>query len=277
MMEDFQVKLKNSLFVSNQLYLGKSLSYNLFKKNTMRRFLKMLFYGTLILIGVGVYFAKKNKKDEVKGNGTVTIEQRDVLPFNGVRISGGFEVVLNQGETYTVSIETDENLLENVTTEVHDGILEIQTTGHIGDFSKMKVVITSNEYNMVNTSGGVSLSSGTQLSGKSLEVKASGASKVNLDLLMESVHTDFSGAGDVTLSGEAGITTVDISGAGKLKAFDLKTHEMSISISGAGYAEVNTDQKLDVNVSGAGKVRYKGNPTEIKENISGAGVIDAEE
>lgn len=242
----------------------------------MRRFLRMLFYGTLILIGIGVYFAKKNKKDEVKGNGTVSIEQRDVLPFNAIRVSGAFEVVLNQGDTYSVEVETDGNLQENIVAEVHDEVLEIQTTGNIGNFSRMKVVVTSAAYNKVHTSGGVSLSSGTQLNGESLEIKASGASKVNLNVMMESIHTDFSGAGDVTLSGEAGVTTVDISGAGKLKAFELKTHEMSISISGAGYAEVNTDQKLDVNVSGAGKVRYKGNPAEVKENISGAGVVDAE-
>ncbi|MEZ4827132.1 MAG: head GIN domain-containing protein [Bacteroidia bacterium] len=241
----------------------------------MRRLLRVLFYGTLILIGMGVYFAKKNNKDLVKGNGVVVSDTRASEEFEHIRIGGAFEVMLRQGSGYSVDIEADENLQDHIVTDVSNQTLDIHTEGHIGKFEKMKVTITAPKFSSVETSGGVVLSSDNQLSGTSLKVKASGASKVNLDIAMESIHSEFSGAGDITFSGEAASATVNISGAGKLRAYDLKTHEMHVSISGAGYAEVNADQKLDLNVSGAGKVNYKGNPSDVSKSISGAGHIEA--
>ncbi|MDX2245435.1 MAG: head GIN domain-containing protein [Bacteroidia bacterium] len=241
------------------------------------RFLRILFYGSLILIGIGVYAARKYDKDSVKGNGNVTKEMQTFEAFDGLRVSGAFEVVLNQGDTYAVELEADENLHSNIRYEVSGGILEIKTEGNISRFEKMKVFVTAPAFKTIKTSGGVEISTENTLTGESLELEASGASKADLDVMVQNLRTEFSGAGDVTLSGEAGKTAVILSGAGKLKAFDLKTHEMNVSISGAGYAEVNADQKLELNVSGAGKVRYKGNPAVVNENISGAGSVDAEE
>lgn len=65
------------------------------------------------------------------------------------------------------------------------------------------------------------------------------------------------------------------SGAGNILAFDLISETTIISLSGTGKAEVYVDQLLDVTITGAGSVYYKGKPT-IIQNITGSGsLIDA--
>jgi hypothetical protein len=46
-----------------------------------------------------------------------------------------------------------------------------------------------------------------------------------------------------------------------------------VDISGAGSAEVFASVKLDAHVSGAGKVRYKGDAANVQQQVSGAGSV----
>ena len=52
----------------------------------------------------------------------------------------------------------------------------------------------------------------------------------------------------------------------------MPVKECRLDISGLGYCEVSVEETMDVNISGAGKVYYKGNP-EVFRNISGLGSI----
>ena len=76
----------------------------------------------------------------------------------------------------------------------------------------------------------------------------------------------------MAFSGTADFHEITISGAGEIKAFDLKSKSLHLRISGAGDAEVYATEELKVKISGAGKVRYKGNP-KVEKKISGAGSI----
>ena len=46
-----------------------------------------------------------------------------------------------------------------------------------------------------------------------------------------------------------------------------------VSISGAGDAILRVEQALDVRISGAGSVRYYGQPESVSKQISGAGNV----
>ena len=58
-----------------------------------------------------------------------------------------------------------------------------------------------------------------------------------------------------------------------LFAFDFPAENYKIDISGAGKAEINVSKELNVEISGAATVRYKGNPTKNVQDISGAGTV----
>ena len=66
--------------------------------------------------------------------------------------------------------------------------------------------------------------------------------------------------------------TAKLSGAGDIKAGDLKATAADVQISGAGNATVWATGELKARVSGAGDVRYKGQPR-VDQKVSGVGSI----
>ena len=75
--------------------------------------------------------------------------------------------------------------------------------------------------------------------------------------------------------GDADVHELKIRGASEVESFDLLTNSTAVNIIGAGNCEVNAQNDLDVSITGAGIVYYKGNPT-ITQSITGLGqVVDA--
>lgn len=208
----------------------------------------------------------------VDGNGNVVKEERTVTSFKKINISGGFEVIINQGNEEKLELEVDENLLELITTETKNNTLIIKSDKSIGKAKSLKLFITTVEIEDIDVSGAVELRNKGTFEGENLEIDISGAADINLKVDLENLEMDMSGASETTLSGKANHLEIELSGAGELEAAKLKTRNAIIDISGAGSAVVNAKKTLRVEVSGAGSVKYKGNPKVTKE-ISGAGSV----
>ena len=87
------------------------------------------------------------------------------------------------------------------------------------------------------------------------------------------IESEISGSGAITLKGETRKFTLKTSGAAKAMCYDLLSEETIVDISGAGEAQVYASQKLQVDVSGAGNVSYKGEVKNISQEVSGAGSV----
>ncbi len=87
------------------------------------------------------------------------------------------------------------------------------------------------------------------------------------------LDVEISGSGTVNLKGETKDFDLDLSGAANAHCYDLLSENTKVVISGAGDAEVYASVKLDAHVSGAGAVSYKGNASNVNQNVSGAGSV----
>src|SRR5205085_3408273 len=56
-----------------------------------------------------------------KGSGKIVTEKRNVSGFKGVDVGGDFQVEITAGKEFAVEIETDDNLLPLIETEVNNG------------------------------------------------------------------------------------------------------------------------------------------------------------
>jgi hypothetical protein len=82
-----------------------------------------------------------------------------------------------------------------------------------------------------------------------------------------------SGSSDVDVAGTAKRQFLSISGSSKINAFDLKSEESKVNISGSGNVNINVTQSLEARVSGSGDIRYRGNPDIRNIQVSGSGNI----
>jgi hypothetical protein len=207
------------------------------------------------------------------GSGNVIREERKVSSFNGIDVSGAFDVILTQGTANSVIVEADDNLMELIRTEVHGSILVIDNKKPIYHSKSLKVFITFTELKSIDLSGAVDIESQGKLTLTDLVFSGSGASDGNLDMDVQNLKIDCSGGSKLKLSGSAKDVDVDASGAVDLFAFDFPAETYKLSISGAGKAEITVSKELSVDISGAASVRYKGNPTKNIQDISGAGSV----
>lgn len=207
------------------------------------------------------------------GSGNVIREERKLSSFNKIEVSGAFDVKLIQGTSTSVVVEADDNLMPLIRTEVKGNTLEIETKKPISHSKSLKVFVTFTELKSIDLSGAVNVESEGKLTLSDLTFSGSGASDGKLEMDVQKLSIDCSGGSKLKLSGSAKDVDVDASGAVDLFAFDFPAENYKIDISGAGKAEINVSKELNVEISGAATVRYKGNPTKNVQDISGAGTV----
>ncbi len=214
----------------------------------------------------------------VRGSGNVVSESREVSGFDAVRLDGAGRLVITQGDTESLEIEAEDNILPELTSDVRSGMLVL---GYQDKFWRRSVIpteeilytLTVTDLTAVTFNGAADLDMEV-LDTSDLEITINGAGQVNIDeLTSNSVSVTIKGTGNVSLAGEVGDQTINIDGAGNVRAEDLLTSTTSIAVNGLGNATVWATETLDVTINGGGSLSYYGNPS-VTQNINGAGDIN---
>jgi acyl carrier protein len=216
----------------------------------------------------------------IKGSGNVVTEERAVSGFDSVALSAFGEVIITQGDEESLTIETDDNLMPYIQTEVRNRTLELGFT----DDLRRRILVPSQslvfrvsviELAALNSSGAGRFEI-DELDADRLEVTLSGAGDIGIDSLTASdLVVTVSGAGNIELAGQVKTQEVNLNALGNYVAPDLESQAATVRISGAGSASIWVHDTLDVTISGAGNVDYYGSP-EVSKNISGVGKVTSQ-
>jgi hypothetical protein len=209
----------------------------------------------------------------VTGHGHVVTKDRDVASFTGIKVSSGIDVYLKQGNNISVTVEADENLHEYILTEVRNGVLNVYSEYNIRDAEKKKVYVTMKDIKSIRTTSAGDVYGENQINGDRLELSASSAGDIKLEVKVEDLDIDISSSGDITLRGETDKLRADLSSAGDLNAYELRSREADISVSSAGDADVYVSERMTARASSAGDINYKGDPRNVDAHSSSAGGI----
>ncbi|WP_192822710.1 head GIN domain-containing protein [Rufibacter sp. LB8] len=209
------------------------------------------------------------QNDKIEGNGKISTQTRQVGTFTVLSISGGFEVVLTQGNTESLKLEADENVLPRITSEVENGVLRISSK-NIRNAKRLKAYVTVRDLNSLRLAGGIKLRGTNTLTGGTLKFEFAGGIDVQMALQVKELVADVAGGTNITLTGQAQTVRLDLAGASTFKAADLKTEVFTLDAAGASHAEVHVTKQLNVDAAGIVSVDYKGSP---KINHSGMGKV----
>lgn len=191
---------------------------------------------------------------QLQGSGNVTTEPREVGAFTAIDISGVGEVVITQGDTDSLTVETDDNLQAILLSEVRGDTLYLGMKPNVSLRNATRIAFT------------VTVKDLTQLT-------LSGAATVSArDLSGDQLTVDHSGVGTVTTVGTVMEQRVMLSGAGSYDGAALVSDQATIDLSGVGNVVVNVRERLDATVSGLGSVEYIGSPA-LQEHVTGLGTI----
>jgi hypothetical protein len=244
----------------------------------------LIWITLIVLLAASLACVTPFRATIVKGSGNVVSEEREVSDFEKVTVTGAGKLIITQGDEESLTIETDDNLMQYIESKVSGRTLELGFTDNVsfskdggrillepsGSFIFRVGVIDLSEFNIT---GAASFET-QELDTEQFKIVLSGAGDINIDsLTATTLVVTVSGAGDVDVAGKVETQEIVMSGLGRYNAADLESEEATVSISGAGGADVWANDTLDVTISGAGDVDYYGSPTLTKE-INGLGSIN---
>ena len=215
------------------------------------------------------------------------VAEEEVSPADGKKITsvvlnGASFNAVNGGTAFIKIIPSAENRVEiKYQSDIKDhgfavtaknGELKISTDREIHFRTECFEVTVYANCDSVSISGGIELIM-DGVSTESLEIDVQGAVKAQIaDAHADSMSIKVDGAGEFDINGDVDTFSAEFNGAGELRAMELVCKDASISISGAGEAEISCTGTLSTDISGVGNVGYYGSPT-LSLNNSGAAAV----
>ena len=203
-------------------------------------------------------------------------QTRKTSSFHGISVSSGIDLYLTQGSSEEVVIKADPDIIDDIVTEVKDGILHIYLKKHFkwGWNSDRKAYVTFDDLDRLDVSAGADARSENAFKLEELKMSvSSGADLVIDDLTAESVWCDSSSGADAKLSGQVVNFHGSSSSGADLTCPDLVSENCTVSASSGADAKVHVTKKLKASASSGGDVRYSGNPVQKDINESSGGDI----
>ncbi|MGV3586132.1 MAG: head GIN domain-containing protein [Adhaeribacter sp.] len=212
--------------------------------------------------------------EALRGKGDSISLTRPVGAFDEISMGGDFEVYLTQGPAKDILLEGQENILNELSTQVRDHKLIIKyDRNRVKAHKPVRIYITTPELTEIEVSGSNTVRGLTDWDVNDFEIEASGSNTIDLNLKSaDEIKTQVSGSANINLNGDANDFDIQISGSGKIKAFGLTTKTADVNVSGSGRCELTVTNHLKAKISGSGNVQYRGNPT-VDTSISGSGRV----
>lgn len=235
---------------------------------------KKILSPSLFLLAISLLLYACGEQIHEEGNGNISQETRNIGAFSIIEIEGEYEIVLQEGTSSIIEVETDENLHQYLETTIDGQNLKINSIEKVKPSAQTRLIITYQRLEEIHLGGSTALSNNGTLNAENLSLRVDGAGLVNLGLNVRELELILRGAGSVNLHGNVDAQNINLSGAGNLAAFELESKTCKIELSGVGNVQVNVSDNLEAEVSGVGSIRFRGDPRNLSRNISGLGRIE---
>jgi len=189
----------------------------------------------LFMVTTGCEDNGEPDKKTIVGTGPVVTKNLDLTSFDKIENTGVANFYITIGSSPSVKLKAQQNIIDVMTYEVVGQTLKV---------------------------------------GLEEDVSLENHEEIRFNITIPSItNIKLTGVGDFVLSGpDQEELTINFTGFGNVKAFDMKVGTCNITSTGVGNCEVYVTNVLNVTITGIGNVNYKGNPT-ITSNITGLGQL----
>ena len=234
-----------------------------------------LILTTLVLSACGTIVFQGNR-NAVRGSGNVVEETRSLSGVTGVNLATLGDLTIELGDTESLRIEAEDNLMEYIETDVRNGGLRIGTQEDVNLDPRRPVnyylTVKGLDTIVISSSGDIQAPD-LEAEGFSITIASSGDLEMGV-LNADTLEVDISSSGNLEIKGgEVKTQNVTISSSGKHTARDLASAEAEVHLNSDGSATIWVQDNLDANLSSSGDLRYRGNPTLNATTTSSGDVI----
>ena len=207
---------------------------------------------------------------QVSGNGKITKEERKVSGFKAISVGNAIHLQIRQGSEEKVTVETDENILPYLKTEVTGGELHIGIKGNVNNASVLNVYVTVKALQELETGSAAQVKSEGNIETDDFKISSGSGSAVQMDLKCTNLKAYVSSGSAVVLEGSANAISAESSSGSSLVASDFKSEKGNVEASSGAVAVIYAAKELKARVSSGANITILGNPS-IRDTDSSSG------
>jgi len=210
----------------------------------------------LILAFAALLLLASCEKQSITGSGSLSTEQRAVLPFTAVQTSGDIKLNIRYGTTSSIEVKGYSNLVPITETKIQNNKLYVQFQDKYNSVRnnnvEVTVVLPLLESVYSYGSGDVWVSDFSN--GNNLQVSIYGSSDV------------------IITNSQFNTGNFESHGSGDIEAQNLSVKTGNASIYGSGNIKLSCTEFLRSKIFGSGNIWYWGNPA-LDTQINGSGSV----
>ena len=239
------------------------------------------------------------------------------MQFSSIRIAKRIRLIVENRTDGNIVIRTSRRAMPHVALSVKDGVFlaDVENSQELSRNDIIEVYIPNNKrLTSIKASQAASVTIHPQLAidgelaidassassillsanAARVAINASGASRVELTTVCDSLRGDISSASALTLSGKCAQSNLKIGGASLLRASDFEADQLDLQVNsassatakarscnieanGTSKAKIECSEHLPASASSASSITYSGNCQLILESASGASSIKKQE
>jgi hypothetical protein len=218
--------------------------------------------------------------DFTKSTGDIVTVTRPVNEsFTKIHLNDDVNLVITQGNTYSISVEGGENILSGIETSISDSLLTIRNNNKFNWVrsydKKFTAYVTMPHIIDLKYEATGTVTNTDTIREDSLTVSAVGGSGY-IDLIIKTGTSKLSiiyGSVDMKISGETGVNFIYSASYGPFHCLDLKSGFLFMRNASTNDCYVNVIHHFEYEITSLGNIYYKGNPEEISGTVSGSGKL----
>ena len=241
--------------------------------------MRILIAISIIMVLIGCKKAEDRRC--FKSTGSETTIVRDLENFSGIFVGPNVNIVLVQDGHNQVHIKGGKNLVNFISSDIHDGVLHIINDNKCNFLRSYKHEITVEVHytglSYIEFEGTKPLICQNQITGNNLSlIIRDGAGLVDLDMAYNNVNvTVTNGWGNFDFSGTTGTLIMNIRSNGFGSTYDLNvSNSMDVISNTAGLLQLNTEgADCNIQLQSTGDVWYIGTPNSLNTSQLGDGEL----
>ncbi|WP_372744760.1 head GIN domain-containing protein, partial [Lutibacter sp.] len=179
---------------------------------------------TLLLLLVTTTSCFMDVLGGIKGNGEVVSEDRTISSnFSEIIVQQGIQVYLTQGNSTSLKVEADENILDILRTEVKNNQLKIYFDKNVYKASSKNVYVTANNITKIETSSGAAVKTENTIDTKSLNLDSSSGSYIKIYVNADNISSSSSSGAGIHIYGKSKQFSASASSGSSIDADKLET------------------------------------------------------
>lgn len=187
----------------------------------------------------------------------------NVKNFNGVAVSNGIDLFLSQGNTESVVIKGQEDVIKDVVIAQEGSNLTIKykegvNWSRLFRGTQIQVYVSVKKLNSIAASGGSDVETQNTINTDKMSIRSSGGADLDLNIVCKDISISSSGGSDINLKGSADNMVLNTSGGSDVDAFDFKVNYARANTSGGSDVSIFVNKGLTANATGGSDITYKG-------------------